>query len=846
MTEMKRGSSKLDRRDYWMTHVDVPPWNAPESDIRKHLYRPGEISWGVRAVTIFADSLDVQDADYILRAMRIYADEGVHYWFLLSFSGSMAYAMTPQLLEILLADEKVRNNFLGLFISEPTWLPSLTHGFEYDHARPWFNKTHYCIPNHLGHQLGHGGGFVSGYATELSADQGAIIEPLPKPIENPVEALEAFRVSFGRWVKPFIDLLGEGEALTSHSWAGSKKHFMGGYDNIKLAQATYPFDRWSTLLEINNFDHSVSFAESRGLARAWGGPWGLMVGGVRWKYHELWRRPEGLPHFPDASSMSYSSSMDMPGWVLFVPAAAGWAEGARMFQHESGEDQLLNNPSVANAVRSLRLLLDNAGPPMDPETHTCLLKGDAYFAGEVPGYENGMAEEAYSEVDYQCGRNTGGYRLTPASLVATFFPRTRSTRQWEDAFLSGNPNGGFDILHAAVDLKLLQRYDRVVMIDWNRLADDQHRGLLGYVKAGGQLVIAAGQLFTQAEGQIKWQDPPCEAFYQGGDLRELCGVKFAGGSQQCNVLLNGDCLVQDPMLENDGPSQVTIYAAEEVLDSAEVLLKTPEGRPVVVRQAVGNGSVITVLGPSYLAAMGDFAQGFFNWIARENRRSLSYRIDQVTGEEEKDLIVSRDLGRQRVALCNYWRRYDMTPRLTLQDEPGDEATVERIDVYDVHGQAASWRSTAQVRRQLCTWVSLPSHSMGIVRYEEPGEQDRNTLAFTWRAIKTQNFYASLDQVSSTTRRVGPVEVLTTRDSMAETGTQPTEASVRSWIDMRVLDCPAGQWRVEIEVCDEKGKMIRTNTLDATVKDGSDLSLGRDVVGYMFGGWTMKLLARQSG
>ena len=300
------------------------------------------------------------------------------------------------------------------------------------------------------------------------------------------------------------------------------------------------------------------------------------------------------------------------------------------------------------------------------------------------------------------------------------------------------------------------------------------------------------------------------------------------------------------MRENDAEAQLTLYEVDEVSKDAEVLLQTPDGKPIVVRQTVGKGSVITVLGPSYLATMGDATQGFFNWLARENRRSLSYLIDQVTDEEEKDLIVSRDLGSQRVALCNYWRRYDMTPRLTLHDELGNKATVERIDVFDVHGPAASWRSTAQVRKRLCTWVSLPSHSMGIVRYDEPGKQDKDTFAFTWRAIKTQNFYATFDQVSSTTRRVGPVQVHTTRDPMAETGTQPTEAAVRSWIEMHVLDCPAGKWRVEIEVCDEKGKVIRTNTMDAMVNNGDGLVLDRDAAGYLFGGWTMKLSATRSG
>ncbi len=832
---------KLDRCEYWMSSIDGLP-HGTEAQIRSHIHLPGTEVFGVRLVVAWITKADISDTEELLRVLRIYADEDIYYWLLLSLSGTMAYSITPDLMEALLADEQVRDHFVGLFMSEPSWTPSLTHGFEFDHALPWFSRTHYCIPNRLGHQLGHGYGFVSGFGAELKPEHGAIIEPLPKPIENPVEAMEAFRIAFQRWAKPYLKQLTPDEVLTPMSWAGSKRHFSFGYENTKFAQALFPFSQWAILPEFNNFDSHVAIAEARGLERAGGAPWGTMAGGVRWKYHQLWLRVEGLPHYDDKSSISYTSSMDMPGWLMFVPLAASWAEGARIFKGETGEDQLLNNARVRASVRSFRELLEVAGPPMDPEIRTCLLKGAAYFTADVPGYENGMAEEIISDANYQCGRNTGHYEQTPASLVATFFPRNQSNRQWEDALLSGNPWGGFDILPAYVDADVLGRYDRLVMIDWNCLDDEQHQRLLRYVKRGGQLVIAAGQLFSQREGRIAWEDPVRDAMYRDGDLTELCGLTLAGGSVQCTAILEGTCLIQDPMSTLDA-GDLSLYVVDRLSDGAETLVQTPDGHPVVVRHSVGQGSVVTVLGPSYSAALGHFSQCFFNWLAEENRSALSYCIDRVTPEESKDLLVYRDLGRKRVALCNYWRRFDMTPRLTLHDKPTDGPTVERIDVYDVEGLAASWQSPAQVRDQWQTWVSLPSHSIGVVRYEP--SNDEHTMRFTWRAIRSQHLYATFDNVSSTTRRIGPVEVHTTRDTMSDRGTQPIEPDVRTWIELRVLDCRPGSWDLSVEVRDAHGNLMRTNTKAVKVAAGEPLVLPSDVTGHMFDDWQMNLWARKS-
>ena len=479
---------------------------------------------------------------------------------------------------------------------------------------------------------------------------------------------------------------------------------------------------------------------------------------------------------------------------------------------------------------------------MDPEIRTALLKGAAYFAADVPGYDNGMAEEITAEVQYRAGRNASTYGAAPASLVATFFPRPRSTREWEDAFLSGNPFGGLDVLQPSTGSELLGRYDRVVMIDWNCLDQEQHGRLLACAAGGGQVVIAAGQLFCQSEGRICWEDPPREAFFRNGDLGELCGVSLAGGSLRSAGRIAGPCLIHELDFEPED-AQLHLYSVDKVAEGADVLVRAPGGEPVVVRHAVGSGSVVTVLGPSYSAALGAFAQGFFNWLARENRGALSYRVDAVTPEEARDLIVYRDTGRRRVALCNYWRRFDMTPRIRLRDAPAATATVERIDVWDVEGLAASWQSPARKREAFETWASLPAHSVGVVRYEDG--DDENGFRFTWRAIRTQHFYASFDLTSSTTRRVGPVEVHTTRDAMHEKGTQPEEPDVRCWIDVRILDCPVGRWSVGVEVRDAEGGKVRSKQFDAEVAAGEALVIGPDVAGDLLGGWFVTLSGRRA-
>ena len=203
-----------------------------------------------------------------------------------------------------------------------------------------------------------------------------------------------------------------------------------------------------------------------------------------------------------------------------------------------------------------------------------------------------------------------------------------------------------------------------------------------------------------------------------------------------------------------------------------------------------------------------------------------------------DAGLHRDLGSKRIALCNSWRRYDMTPRLILCDEAQEASTVEKIDVYDVEGLASSWQSPAKCRDTWETWLTLPVYSLGLVRYEENNEDD--VFEFTWRVIRSQNLYATFDNTSATTRRVGPMEIHTTRDRMHHEGTQPEEPDVRSWIEARFLDCPSGNWNVEVRVYDAEHREIRTMQYQSHVKEGAALIVPEDVIGDLFGGWFVTL------
>ena len=817
-------SLKLNRNHYWMCNRYVYLPDGSEGAIRARIHGAAESAFGVELVTLAVPADAMSNPERVRRVLRIYAEEDIYYWLVLAWEGTTAYSLTPEMLRSVLADRFVRDHFVGLFIAEPTWAPSLTHSWDQDDVWPWFDSTHYQIDCRAGGSRRSGPDFVA-----------TIVEPLSKPIENPVEAAESFRVAFHRWIDPFLDQLAADEVLTTHSWTGSKCHFYCGYHDVKFAQALEPFDRWSLMPEINNQDYSVVFAISRGLQRAGGGPWGCSSGGVRWKYHQLWLRAQGLAHSSEA--LDYSRTMDLPGWLFFVPMAASWAEGARLFMKETSEQQITKHPRVRAAVNSARALLANAGAPMEPEIHTALLKGAAYFAADVPGYETGMETEMACGSQYQAGRNTGHYRQEPASIVATFYPRTQGSHEWEDAWISGNPYGSLDVLPSYSSSRTLHRYDRVILVDWNCLDESMHQRLLDYVRQGGQLVIAAAQMLSQREGRIEWAHPDRSAFFRGGDLKELCGVEFSGGSVRCQVMLDGPCLLSQPGAETQ-PSDSLLYPVGRLAESTDALVSTPQGQAVITHHAVGQGSVLTVLGPSYTAALGHFTQQFFDWLAHENRQVLSYRLRNITPLEARDLIVHRDLGSKRIALCNSWRRYDMTPRVTLRDEALDTLTVEKIDVYDVEGLAASWQSPAKCRDTWETWVTLPVYSLGLVRYEENNEQ--GFFEFTWRVIRSQNFYATFDNTSATTRRVGPMEIHTTRDRMHREGTQPEEPDVRSWIEARFLECPSGNWNVAVRVCDAEQKEIRSMQYQDHVKEEAALIVPRDVIGDLFGGWFVTL------
>ena len=656
----------------------------------------------------------ISEARGWVRVARACAAEGLRFWLPLSRVGWEGGSIPPHALAAVLADEGGQE-LLGLFMHEPS-IPLAKH---FPDQVFWFDFTQFRIPaNPCSVDTA---GLDQWDAAELSfrPEHGAFIEPLPAPVVNPVQPLVYWREALSRWAGPHLRLLAEANGkgrdvalcLSCVNWVTTNKWYLCGFAGLKQAMGLHESGvPLQVIVEINNQEHSIGYAEARGVGRARGTSWGTMVGGVRWKYWNAYLEQTGRPFAADY--VRYGQHAGVPGWLIFVPLVAAWQGGATAFDYEIPPVQVRRNADVRQALRSFYEFLAAAATPVRPDIRLALLKGDAWFAWDVPGYGNGMEQELNVSQRYYAGLNSGSPRWTPTPLTGVFYPRAVAHREWYDAVLSGNPYGDFDLLPPDAPL---DGYDTVVLVEWNRLTDEQHARLRAFAANGGTLWLTAGQCFEAADGAIDWRNPAQESFYRAGDLTDLCGTRLLGGADTVakTSLRSPSGLLA--ALDGEPGTDSHLYLAE--VTTGEVVLATDEGRPICVRQTHGDGAAYLFLGPSYRATVGSAAEALYHCLARDNRRRLRYRVSNTTEEEAKDLLVTRDRDRLRVVLTNYWIRHDMHPVVTLPDAPGAGEYVETWAIHDAQGCVAQVEVPSRGFELFRPSTVLPTRTTACVTYE---------------------------------------------------------------------------------------------------------------------------------
>ena len=836
--------SKLDRHTYWFAQYGFPNGETDEQ-ILSGLLDSRVKALGVNVWWFWVHGQTTRDAAAIKRVLKLAAVHEIYFWLTLSGEGVTLYNHPLEVLREVLADEAVREYFLGLAVAEPPTAPSLYHGHEVAGRWAWFDRDHLRIPAAVYEQSrGSAGQAFDIEGFEFTAEGGAHVEPLPKPIENPVEAMDAWRQAYQRWHKPYLDLLREDESLTIMGWEGSNFHCWPGYYNIKAAMALDPFRQIVLQTEINNFDYAPVLAQARGLSRTNEVPvWGVWIGAVGYKYSSIYEQLCGRPHTGKKDYIEYFRSTLAPGWYVFTPAAFSWSGGGRYFLHESTDVQITGDSRITKAYASFKSFLTDAGDPMHPETRLALLKGNAYFAADIPGYENGMWEELDTSQLYVAGkRNDRGRSVHTLPISAMIWPQAMQDKAWGNRqFLSGNPYGEADILPSNCDDRLLTQYDKVVMVEWNDLTDEYYLKLKRYVENGGVLFLAGAHLFANQVGVIDWKNPHREQFFKDGQLGEFCGVDFTGGMMSAGSQLvwhgdGADIFYPDAPVDVD---QAHLYHAR-LAEGGQVVATLADGTPVVVRRSVGRGWVYTVLGPSYTLALRQAYEPCFRRILEHNRRQLSYRVDKVLAPERQTLYVTRDRDHQRFALCNTWHFFEPSPRLTLRDAPAGEYALDVI-CHDVEASVGRWRDSTRHWDRCSARCTVPAHGAAVVHWRSP-RQDRFELSY--RLMHAWEIYGcGIETSSSTTVYLGDAQVFVKRGPIHKDDVMVNDRDVPCDITVTIANRPVQTQHLHLEVQDPTGRVVVDNNLTAMPDADGRLVLEPERFGKVTGDWLISISQR---
>ncbi len=831
--------SKLDQHTYWFAQYGFPSGES-DQEILSGLLDSRVQAMGVNVWWFWVHGKTTRDATTIKRVLKLAADRELYFWLTLSGEGVTLYNHPLNVFQDVLADESIRKYFLGLAVAEPPAAPSLYHGHKVTGRWAWLDRQHLRIPTAVYEQSrGSASEAFDKVGFEFTAEGGAHIEPLPKPIENPVEAMDAWRQAYQRWHKPYLDLLREDESLTIMGWEGSNSHIWPGYYNIKAAMALDPFRQIVLQTEINNFDYAPVLAQARGLSRTNDIPvWGVWIGAVGYKYSSIYEQLCDRPHTEKSDYIEYFRSTLAPGWYVFTPATFSWSGGGRYFLHESTDVQITGNSHIAKAYASFKDFL--AGDPMQPETRLALLKGNAYFSGDIPGYENGMWEELDTAQLYVAGkRNDRGRSVHALPIPAMIWPQSMQDKAWGNRqFLSGNPYGEADILPSHCDGQLLAQYDKVVMVEWNDLTDDFYLKLKAFVDNGGHLFLAGAHLFSNQVGLIDWQSPGSDQFFRDGQLGEFCGVEFTGGviSASSQLVWNGnntDIFYPGAPIDVD---QVHLYPVR-LAKNGQVVAALTDGTPAVVRRPVGRGWVYTVLGPSYTLALRQAYEPFFRRVLEHNRRQLSYRVDRVLAPERETLYVTRDRGSRRFALCNTWHFFDPTPRLTLRDIPAGEYALEVI-CHDVKGRVGQWSDTTRHWDPCSTQCTVPAHGAAVVHWRS---QRRNKFKLSYRLMHAWEIYGCGSETSSsTTVQIGDVQIFIKRDPIDKDDILVNDRDVPCDITITITNRQVQPHNLHVKVQDPTGRMMVDEHLTATPKANGHLAMEPGCFGKVTGDWLVNI------
>lgn len=247
-----------------------------------------------------------------------------------------------------------------------------------------------------------------------------------------------------------------------------------------------------------------------------------------------------------------------------------------------------------------------------------------YFGKNAPEWGHGQPEKCRQVLDV----------LMPGAS-------THPLRQKFDKrrfFFSGTPYGDFDCVPAEAELDYINQYQLLLNLGWNTLIEEDYQKWKAFVQSGGVILTGLPQFSTHVKRDFL-KDMNDLAFWDDGDLTELCGIRIIGRGEKYSGQWNCSNFSQmeKPDLSaipSDDVSEDGIpYLAEVELCGAEVVAWDAfSGKPMLVRNQVGKGKVYTFTEWAY-AGHEQFMQFSAAWVMELCRQNLpEIHVDDPSDE----------------------------------------------------------------------------------------------------------------------------------------------------------------------------------------------------------------------
>ncbi len=220
-------------------------------------------------------------------------------------------------------------------------------------------------------------------------------------------------------------------------------------------------------------------------------------------------------------------------------------------------------------------------------------------------------------------------------------------------FFSGTPKGQVDLVPITIGAKKLSGYETLILPGWNTMTPELYEQLIEYVRGGGHLVLSAAQCSTHITRKFLLEKKDF-AFYNGGDLSELAGVKVYEPEGIVNIVRFED----EELLTDPG-----VPGLRTELAGATVLAADQDGNPVLVENRIGEGKVWMLTVGEYWGhdALESVRKAVCDRVAAEHPTEVS-----ISGSDEVEYHHYRCDGFDRVVLLNTdWTSSDNSKKITL-------------------------------------------------------------------------------------------------------------------------------------------------------------------------------------